>query len=255
MNRSSVIGRLIVPTIVAFLTWPVTLRAGDVLYTQPYDGVSAAVPSQIFTDSSPDYSSWNTQAFDDFTVTGKGWLVTGATFYGQDQGDPSQNVSINMQFLSAPGFSTGGISGGVEQDGNLVFSNLNIFLAPGTYWITAWVDRPELTGGQWFWDMTNAGQPNGSEFLIQNPGGGLLLDADGNPLAQNPTPGIQVFGTPPSDLAFTLSGAVVPEPSGVVLLTIGSLSLALVACRARQRREGVAVVLSSLARGEAARVQ
>ena len=42
---------------------------------------------------------------------------------------------------------------------------------PGTYWIDGWVNRPELTGLQWYWDMTNAGNPIDSEFYIQNPGG------------------------------------------------------------------------------------
>jgi PEP-CTERM motif len=79
--------------------------------------------------------------------------------------------------------------------------------------------------------MTNAGNPIGSEFYIQNPGGGLLQDANGNPLATNPTPGSQVFGTPPSDLAFTLFGQAVPEPSSVVLLAIGAIGLGGVAGR------------------------
>jgi hypothetical protein len=218
-----------------------TARAGNVsgvLYSQPYDGVSPGVPSQIFTDMSPDYSRWNTEAFDDFTVTGNGWLLTGATFYGQEQGDPTQNVSVNMQFLTAPGFTTGGKSGGTEDsNGNLNFSGLNTFLAPGTYWITAWLNRPELTGGQWFWDMTNVGNPMGSEFYIQNPGGGLLQDSLGNPLAANATAGSQVYGTPPADLAFTLFGQAVPEPSSIVLLGISGVALALFAL-SRQSRVG-----------------
>jgi len=105
---------------------------------------------------------------------------------------------------------------------------LNIFLAPGSYWIDGWVNRPELTGGQWFWDMTDVGSPIGSEFFIQNPGGGLLVDGNGNPLAATPTPGSQVFGTLPSDLAFTLYGQAVPEPSSAVaaLLAIAAVGLA-----------------------------
>ena len=231
MNNKKIVLRLIVATIVALLNWPAAAWA-DILYTQPYDGVSAGVPAQIFTDTSPNYSSWSTQAFDDFTVTGAGWIVTGATFYGQEQGDSSQNLSVNMAFLNAPGFTTNGISGGTEDSsGNLNFTGLSIFLSPGTYWIDGWVVRPELPGGQWFWDMTNAGNPIGSEFYIQNPGGGLLQDANGNPLATNPTPGSQVFGTPPSDLAFTLFGQAVPEPSSVVLLAIGAIGLGGVAGR------------------------
>jgi hypothetical protein len=238
VKKNIIIASLIATAIVALMSWPVTARAG-ILYSQPYDGVSPGVPAQIFTDTSPNYSSWNTQAFDDFTVTGGGWLVTGATFYGQEQGDPSQNVSVNMAFLTTPGFTNNGITGGTEDtSGNLNFTGLGIFLAPGTYWIDGWVNRPELTGGQWFWSMTDAGSPNGSEFYIQNPGGALLMDANGNPLAANPTPGSQVFGTLPSDLAFTIFGVAVPEPSSVVLLALGALGLAVISSRRSSRADG-----------------
>jgi hypothetical protein len=226
MKMNTIGDRLTALAILALVGWTAAARA-DVLYTQPYDGSSPAVPAQIFTDTSPNYTSWNTQGFDDFTVRGGGWTITGATFYGQDQGDPRRNVSVEMAFLNAPGFQTSGITGGTEDSsGNLQFRGLNIFLAPGTYWIDGWVVRPELTGGQWFWDMTDRGHPRGSEFEIQNPGGALLKDGHGNPLAQSPTPGSQVFGTPPSDLAFTLYGRPIPEPSSVVLVAIGVLSLA-----------------------------
>src|SRR5271165_4526800 len=83
----------------ALLSWFAPARAG-ILYSQPYDGFSAGVPSQVFTDTSPPYNAWSTKAFDDFTVTGTGWLVQGATIYGQDQGDSTQNVSVNLQFQS-----------------------------------------------------------------------------------------------------------------------------------------------------------
>jgi hypothetical protein len=195
-------------------------RAGT-LYSQPYNGFSPGVPSQVFTDTSPPYSNWSTKAFDDFVVTGDGWLVQGAKIYGQEQGDPSQNVSINLQFQSTalPSFgnNNGIILGGTEDaSGNLNFSNLSVFLAPGTYWISSWVVRPELpTGGQWFWFTTDPGNQIGSEFYIQNPGGALI------PGATNAVPASTVLGTLPSDLAFTLYGVAVPEPSSMVLLAIG----------------------------------
>ena len=86
MRRNAIYRSIVATAMAVLLISSAAAQAGPVrtvLYNQPYDGVSAAVPSQIFTDASPDYSSWNTQAFDDFTVTGNGWLVTGATFYGQ----------------------------------------------------------------------------------------------------------------------------------------------------------------------------
>ena len=100
-------------------------------------------------------------------------------------------------------------------------------LTPGTYRITGWVDRPLLpTGGQWFWDTTDSGNPVGSEYYIQNPGGGLL------PSATSPTPGSTVFGLPP-DLAFTIFGQAVPEPSGSVLLAAVGLAVSIVGRRRR----------------------
>jgi hypothetical protein len=241
MRRNAIDSPIIATAIAALLISSPTARAGSVstvLYSQPYDGVSAAVPSQIFTDTSPNYSSWNTQAFDDFTVTGSGWLVTDATFYGQDQGNRSKDVSVNMQFLTAPGFTTGGISGGTEDaNGNLNFTNLSIYLAPGTYWIDALVVRPELPSGQWFWDTTNLGSPSASPFEIQNPGGALLQD----PMAMsNPEPESQVYGnTVPANLAFTLFGQVVPEPSSIVLLATGGVALALFSLARRCRVRAV----------------
>jgi hypothetical protein len=195
-------------------------RAGT-LYSQPYNGFSPGVPSQVFTDASPPYSNWSTKAFDDFVVTGDGWLVQGAKIYGQEQGDPSQNVSINLQFQSTalPSFgnNNGIILGGTEDaSGNLNFSDLSVFLAPGTYWISSWVVRPELPiGGQWFWYTTDPGNPIGSESSIQNPGGALILGAT------DAVPASTVLGTLPSDLAFTLYGVAVPEPSSLVLLAMG----------------------------------
>jgi PEP-CTERM motif len=226
MNTRRILHRLHVLAIVALASWPATLRAGGILYSQPYDGTSPGAPAQVF----PDFPNYGTQSFDDFTVTGSGWLVTGATFYGQEQGDPSQNVSVNMAILTAPGFTSGGISGGTEDSsGNLNFTGLSMFLAPGTYWIDAWVVRPELTGGQWFWSLTDYGNPIGSEFYIQNPGGGLV------PGATSPVPASQVLGTLPADLAFTIYGQAVPEPSSIMLLSIGVLGLIGVLRRRRAR--------------------
>jgi PEP-CTERM motif len=97
---------------------------------------------------------------------------------------------------------------------------LSTHLAPGTYWIDGWVDRPELpTGGQWFWSTTDSGNPIGSEFYIQNPGGALI------PGAMSAVPGSQALGTLPADLAFTIFGQAVPEPSSMLLFGIGALGL------------------------------
>ena len=67
------------------------------------------------------------------------------------------------------------------------------------------------------------GAPIGSEFYIQNPGGGLI------PGATSAVAGSTVLGIPPSDLAFTIYGQAVPEPSSLVLFAIGGLGLAIYA--------------------------
>ena len=153
--------------------------AGGILYTQPYDGVSPGVVSQTF----PDSLTYSTHAFDDVTVTGGGWNVQAVTIYGMETGNSSFNLSVSLQFQSTslPSYNdtTDPIYTGTEDaNGNLQFTNLNVNLSPGTYWITAWIDRPFYAGGnqgiQWFWDTTNAGNPIGSEYYLQNPGASFL---------------------------------------------------------------------------------
>ena len=131
----------------------------------------------------------------------------------------SQNVSVSLQFATSPNFNNGATvyTGTEDSSGNLNFSSLGVTLGPGTYWLTAWVTRPLLpTGGQWFWDETNLGNPNGSEFYLHNPGGQLIGLTD-------PTAGSVVYGQPPGDLAFVIQGtSVVPEPASMTHLVVAA---------------------------------
>jgi hypothetical protein len=208
---------------------------GDVLVNQPYDGFSPQAPSQIFTDTSPvNYNQlWSIKAFDDFTIAPNTvWHIDSVTVFGQDQGDPGQNVSVSLQFASSPNFNNGApeLSGSEDSSGNLNFNSLGVTLGPGTYWLTAYVTRPLLpTGGQWFWDETNAGNPNGSEFYLHNPGGQLLqiLNSAGNLTAfTDPTPGSAVyFPQGPNDLAFIINGSsqLIPEPTALTQALIATM--------------------------------
>ncbi len=61
-------------------------------------------------------------------------------------------------------------------------------------------------------------------------------------------PASTVLGTLPADLAFTISGQVVPEPSTAVLLGIGAISVALFGWRhatgvVKKRRHGAGALL------------
>jgi len=236
MKPNAIKGPLIAAMVV-LISWSATAAGAGILYNQPYDGNGFATVSQIFPPG--DFTAGSTLSFDDFNVTSPGWNVQGVTVYGLEQADPTQNqgIFLQIQSTSLPSFSptTGPVYSGSEDMnpssptyGDLFFTGLNVSLTPGTYWLTAWVVRP-VAGGNWLWYFTDYGNPNGSEFLIQNPGGAFPA----NPGFTTLVGGSDFFGTAPSDLAFTITGSLVPEPSSVVLLGIGALCLG--ACAWRRR--------------------
>jgi hypothetical protein len=244
MKRLS-IKRFLSMLAMALLTgWPVSgTRADPILYAQPYDGVSPSAISQTF----PDVPAFSTRAFDDFTIRGSSnWLISQVTVFGLETGMPVQNRSVNLQFAGSSNFfDPSPIYSGTENivNGNLVFTfPSRTSLAPGTYWISGWVDRAETLpinnpGGQWFWLET---QPVlGSEYFLHNPGGGPPGSGQGLQIGTDPVPG-SVTGNPPADLAFEIRGvrqSAVPEidPAAMgsaLTLLIGSLLVA----RGRRRR-------------------
>jgi hypothetical protein len=159
------------------------------------------VPSDTLTDL-PDFSCYE---FDDFVVGSTGWTVTKVTVAGYEDGDATFNTGVKLAITTAADFTMVTTTyDGVEDDsGNLVFDNLNIALDAGaTLWITAWVERTYVGGGQWYWLTANDGNPVGSEEIFHNPGGLFGQGTD-------PIKGSVVFGNA-ADLAFTIEGTVGP---------------------------------------------
>jgi hypothetical protein len=208
------------------------LYSQPVVNTPPNNTPPPAEPSQVFTDNIQPYNQWSTKAFDDFKVPGPmNWFVTSVTVFGQEDPlsptNPGLNSAVVLQFqrTALPSFndtSDPTFLGTEDSAHNLQFNGLNVVLTPGTYWITAWVVRPEIPGGQWFWfnTTTTMGGIIGSEAYIQNPQGQLLFPGQGitMPVA---IPQSQYYGPPQFDQAFTINGFLVPEPASVGLLGLG----------------------------------
>lgn len=167
--------------------------------------------SQYFSDF-PDFA---TLGFDDFTLS-SAYNLTSLTVYGVENGNSAFNAAVRYAIVDVASNSPNTVFAagvGVQVGSDLQFDLTGVTLGAGTYWLTAWVDRPFGGGGQWFW--AEAGTANGGESIFHNPGGGFGFGT-------NPTPGSAIFGAP-SDLAFTLSGDVVPAPSALALLGLGGL--------------------------------
>ncbi|MCS6830664.1 MAG: hypothetical protein RMM08_08820 [Armatimonadota bacterium] len=162
-----------------------TLRA-DVLWDQPWDGVSRGSPAQEFTDTDNRiYSVW---LFDDFTVPQPGWWIERVTVYGSEQGTPSYNLGVLLSISSAPrADAINVVATGTEvvlepggaplrRRANLVFEVSGFYLPPGRYYLSAWVRRPFEPGGQWFWLRTSPAI--GEPFYLHNPAGGWGFGGD-----------------------------------------------------------------------------
>lgn len=198
-------------------------QANSLLWDQGSNLSTTGVVAQDFTDF-PTFSSYE---FDDFVVSAPGWFIKQIIVYGDEFGNPNLNVSVNLSIQQNASFTSPGTvyltATGTQIGDDLVFNLPNVQLNPGTYWITAWVERPfGGGGGQWFWLRNNT--LNGSEHYFHNPGGGFGYGT-------NPIPGQNIFGSP-SDLAFRIYGQLVPEP--VSLIALGSGLASLLALRRRR---------------------
>lgn len=206
----------------AALTIGVVAANAD-MYDQPYDGTSPGGPSQNFSDF-PDFSTY---LFDDIN-TGAGWTISNVLIRGEEAGSNNATTAIHLRFSRNASFTNPGTiggqvdlsGGGALVAGNITFSGLNIALASGTWYMTAWIDRPFGTGGQWFWRATTP--VTGSEAMAHNPGGGGGFG--GNPVPLRQLPGFDP--QTPRDLSFQITYAPIPEPGTFLALGVGLAALA-----------------------------
>jgi hypothetical protein len=202
--------------VLAVLVWSGPVLRADVLWDQPWDGVSRGSPAQDFTDT--DYRIYSVWLFDDFAVPEPGWWIDRVTVYGSEQGDTRYNLGVYLSISPAPHVDVLDVvavgSEVVLEPGepplrrraNLVFDLNGFYLPPGTYYLSAWVRRPFEPGGQWFWLRTSPTQ--GEPFYLHNPGGGWGFG--GNPVGGG--------WLTEQDLAFTIEGRSTVRISGTVTL-------------------------------------
>lgn len=186
-----------------------TTSLADVIVDQPASSIGD-VASQVFPEP---YAAYTCSAFDDFTLT-EGYNLTALTVYGTDGagGSGSVDIAVTVNFYTDPNLNNAAIASrtGVQVGGDLFFDLTGITLGPGTYWISAQVERSFDLGGQWFWRTSDT--MNGAQALWQNPNGGFGYGSD-------PIP-ITTLGQGAHDMAFTLEG-VVPTPGAMALLGLG----------------------------------
>jgi len=179
----------------------------DVLWNQPTAAGANAVSSQ-------DYITWSCRGFDDFTAGALGWTVNKVTVYGYEMGSGGTpklafTTSANN---TAIGTTYTGTEVGAGSAADFVFDLPDVYVAPGDWWITSWIVRPDPEGtmNQWFWDYITP--VTGSEAYWQLSG-------------SSPVPLGSSLYTYPKDLAFKIEGTlgqpVVPEAGALVLAISG----------------------------------
>jgi hypothetical protein len=179
------------------------------IVNQPWDGKQLAGIAQVFTD----LQKASAFEYDDFTTTAA-YNINIMHVPGDEFGSSKQNIRVVGQIwtgLPDKGGTLVMTGNGLElANGSLDINFQSQPLQAGSYWITAFVVRPFLTGGQWFWFRTTP--INGSEEFFYNPGGYFGLGT-------NSVPGSEEFGSS-ADMAFSLHGTPIgdsPHGLGVAL--------------------------------------
>lgn len=168
----------------------------EVLVDQSAGQTGRYIQSQEF----PDLPAYTAVAFDDFTI-GTPFNLTSLTVFGRDfYGNPANNLSVVAGIYAAPDLTGAPIlcARGVEVRAgalaNLVFDFGGATLPAGTYWLGAYIVRPNSQAG-WYWQLRLP--ITRSQAMWHNPGGGFGLGT-------TPTRLGDVLEE--SDLAFILNG-------------------------------------------------
>jgi hypothetical protein len=173
----------------------------------------------------PDFPAYSTYAVSDISVGGFGWQITSISeFYVSDSWPVSFNVLLNI-FSKTASFplasddpSAGTVfsatltrSGGIDA---VTVSGLDIFLAPGDYWIGF---TPQLAYGSSGQEFQIIADQVGDFTAFRNSGNGFGFGSSWMTSSN--------FGSA-SDLAFQIGGNLAtPEPGSIALLGGGIAAL------------------------------
>jgi len=205
--------------LLASLMFLCALCAPGDFYEQPWDGVSEGVASSgTSMPPSPMCGSYDVVCFDDITVTGAGWRITEVIGYGSISGPVSGfDNGGRVMFSERPNFVTPGVVSGVYttqsnvlSSGNALFSDINIDLLPGHYWLSVYLHSNDV-GNQFFWKSTTIAPVPGDIARVHYPG---YCHGPGDPLL------LTELGLPPH-LAFKITYAPLPEPATWFALVAG----------------------------------
>lgn len=194
------------------------LAHADILIDQPNSGGNGR-----WSQSVTDMTDLATFQLDDFALLNDAHITT-VIAYGEEQGNSGENLNIVAQIWSGLPTQGGSLvlsTNGVQNGHNLEFDFGGALLTAGSYWLTAYVERPLASGGQWFWNTSTV--MNGNESYFYNPAGGFGLGVE-------PIPGSIPFGEA-ADLAFSIHGNSVPTPGVLALLGVAGL-----VARSRRRK-------------------
>lgn len=181
-----------------------------------------------------DFPTSSTYIFDNITNAAT-WTVEDVWIEGITNDPVAPVTMFHLRFSQSANFTAPGTIGlnfstnnaaTLAADKDLRFDlGAGIDLAPGTWFISAWVVTSFGTSGQWNWKVTNTVVPG--EAIAHNPGGAALGVT--TPINISQAPGMNGI---PRDMQFRIEGTIVPEPGTFIAIGLGLAGLAI----ARRRK-------------------